>query len=573
MKKILIIILLLLLTSCTPKQDDIITVSEDGYVVVNGVKTSYLVQRAEDEFSISPDGYLIVNGKKTNYLIQKHEDVITVSDDGYLIVNGQKTSYYVFENEEFDLVVAVNEEGYWIIDNTITNHTQNEKLEIKITNDNYLQIFEIKTKIQVESKEIPVNNYENYGDLYPNVKPRMLDSAYWINLYDDSDELIMTKDEIKLFNERTLKNGNTNIVDLLKIKPQITKIELVNLINQYQIPDYQYLDNNIITNTDKNLLLEKRNLDNISEVVDVKYGIITNNTSMRSFPTSQKITSSIDGDFDYFQETGLKIGEGVIIYHQTADQKWSFVRAINYAGWIKSCDIGLCTKDQFAEFLNPEKFIIITANKYSLFKSSYNEDISNIILDMGTKLPILKNPPAVVDRRTTIGCYVALIPRTNVDGMLKVVQVAIPVTDDVANGYLDYNLKNLYTQALKLVGTPYGWGDMDGNRDCSSTVSAIYKCFGFIMPRNTSNQDDIPGSVVSLANIKPGSLIFTPGHVLFYLGQVDNHHYVLHNFTKYKTSPSGPTYSAMSCHITTLDLYRSNGVQYQHSISKIIALN
>ena len=77
-----------------PEHEDVITV-EDGYLVVNGVKTEYKVE-AEDVITVE-DGYLVVNGVKTEYKVDT-EDVITV-EDGYLVVNGVKTEYKVSECE------------------------------------------------------------------------------------------------------------------------------------------------------------------------------------------------------------------------------------------------------------------------------------------------------------------------------------------------------------------------------------------------------------------------------------------------------------------------------------------
>ena len=97
---ILAIALTFALASCSlfPSQpkEDVITV-EDGYLVVNGVKTEYKVDEGtspevkEDVITVE-DGYLVVNGVKTEYKVDK-EDVIEFVD-GYLVVNGVKTEYY-----------------------------------------------------------------------------------------------------------------------------------------------------------------------------------------------------------------------------------------------------------------------------------------------------------------------------------------------------------------------------------------------------------------------------------------------------------------------------------------------
>lgn len=87
--------LICVLASCS-NDDPNITVNEDGYVVVNGVQTEYLVEKADD---ISVEGeYLVVNGVKTIYKLYT-EPVISVID-GYIAVNGTKTKYMVNQEVE-----------------------------------------------------------------------------------------------------------------------------------------------------------------------------------------------------------------------------------------------------------------------------------------------------------------------------------------------------------------------------------------------------------------------------------------------------------------------------------------
>ena len=48
----------------------------------------------EPEISVSEDGYLVVDGNKTQYKVDLgKEDTITVDSDGYIVVNGNKTEY------------------------------------------------------------------------------------------------------------------------------------------------------------------------------------------------------------------------------------------------------------------------------------------------------------------------------------------------------------------------------------------------------------------------------------------------------------------------------------------------
>ena len=56
--------LTLVLSSCSNKPD--ITLDNEGYVVVDGVRTDYVADK-DDVITVSVDGYLVVNGVRTDY--------------------------------------------------------------------------------------------------------------------------------------------------------------------------------------------------------------------------------------------------------------------------------------------------------------------------------------------------------------------------------------------------------------------------------------------------------------------------------------------------------------------------
>ena len=131
MKKLLtaaliIISLILMLASCDSISDIIggnyepeITVSDDGYLVVDGVKTEHKVDDGKgeeaDKITVSNDGYLTVNGVKTEHKVDK-ADVITVNPEGFVVVNGVVTEYmvtycqHVFDTETVE--ATCTEGGY-----------------------------------------------------------------------------------------------------------------------------------------------------------------------------------------------------------------------------------------------------------------------------------------------------------------------------------------------------------------------------------------------------------------------------------------------------------------------------
>lgn len=89
-----------------------ITISQDGYFVINGIKTNLKVSFMS--ISVSEDGYYVIDGIKTT--IKVEYTTITISSDGYYVIDGIKTTIKVsFES------VEISEDGYYIINGIKTD--------------------------------------------------------------------------------------------------------------------------------------------------------------------------------------------------------------------------------------------------------------------------------------------------------------------------------------------------------------------------------------------------------------------------------------------------------------------
>lgn len=84
--------------------------------------------------------------------------------------------------------------------------------------------------------------------------------------------------------------------------------------------------------------------------------------------------------------------------------------------------------------------------------------------------------------------------------------------------------QRIVNYAKKFVGNPYVWGgtSLTNGADCSGFVQAVYRAFGYSLPR-CSYQQACVGKKVSLSKLKPGDLIFYQrgnkiGHVTMYAG-------------------------------------------------------
>ena len=352
------------------------------------------------------------------------------------------------------------------------------------------------------------------------------DVNYWLQVLSkeyDIKKIILNEEEIKLFNKSvTSSYGSTKVLDITNVSKVSTKSYVEGLINRYSnINKYNVYDNNsktVISSTTKNQILENRNLTNIQSSVEVKFGLVVDFGWLRSYPTNHY---SNNYSMDRFQETTLNVGEGVAIYHESLDKEWVFVQAMNYNGWIEKKYIAECSFEEMVNFLNPEERLVVI--------SDYVE-LENAHVRMGQSFPLLENDQSK---------YKISFPSRTNEGKLVLKELSFGKTNDYNVGYLDYTYENVFKQAFKLLGIDYSWGDKEKDgRDCSSTMNAIYNSFGFMMPRNTSNQVAIPTygktvsglTVASLMTYKPGTMIFTSSHVMLYIGENEQGvPYLLHN--------------------------------------------
>ena len=79
--------------------------------------------------------------------------------------------------------------------------------------------------------------------------------------------------------------------------------------------------------------------------------------------------------------------------------------------------------------------------------------------------------------------------------------------------------KEIATYAIQYVGNPYvpGGTSLTAGADCSGFTYAVYKAFGYKLPR-TSTEQRSAGVAVEYSNAQPGDLICYAGHVGLYIG-------------------------------------------------------
>lgn len=411
--------------------------------------------------------------------------------------------------------------------------------------------------------------------------------AFWISGIENPDELIMSASQIEEFNKNIPDTDKTKCVDLNSYKESLSKAELLEKLRQYTIPEEaRYIGDMPVDEIYYKQLILNRNEGSVKEQNSVRFGVIIQNTELRSWPTADVSYDAInDTEFDMSCETVLKTGERAAVLHESADKEWLYVQAYNYIGWVKAEDIAFCTADEWKTIAENSNWLTVTGNRILLDHSNINAKVSRRELTMGTKLMLLKDKPAVIDGISTVGSYVVLLPTRDDNGKLELTQTRVPQGLDVTQGFLEYTPRNVIEQSFKMLGERYGWSSLWNARDCASYIMDIYHCFGIQLPRNAGNQAAVAGERVDVSNYSDedkqalilrqpvGTLLEFKGHIVLYLGAYGGKPYVIHQV--YNFIPENETIAAEAACVlvSSLEIKRAgNGKTLLSEIRTVNAL-
>jgi len=418
-------------------------------------------------------------------------------------------------------------------------------------------------------KDDKYNTGKYTGPLIDGVVSDMLTPLFWTDLCKDPDKVIMTYDRITAYNTENFRNLPF-LFDFRDLPDTVNGSEIRKWINELSIvPGSARYDGNgnKYQQKDYEALKENLNTGEISGTVNVRYGITVKRTQMRTWPSlKQSFSSATNRQIDYFTETAVYAAEPVLVYHTSRDGQWYFAQVYNYKGWIPVTDVALCSKQELADYVAFSDFVVVTG-PVVYTPESKDSRISRLQLDMGVKLRVLSE--------NSEG-YTVNYPVCDNSNNLEFVRMTLPSDEDISREFPDYTVKNVLIQAFKFLGEPYGWGGMNNARDCSAFVADVYRAFGIILPRNTDQQEKAAGSVSLkgknrserleiLDSLRPGTLLYMPGHAMMYLGKWQNRHYIIHDVpTVYRKGTDGNLIPIRlnQVSVTPLDICNSKGTEY-----------
>ncbi len=268
-------------------------------------------------------------------------------------------------------------------------------------------------------------------------------------------------------------------------------------------------------------------------------------TDLRALPTNRPFfrdpSSAGEGfPFDYLQNSRVKAGEPLFTGHFSRDRAWAFVETGYASGWVDVRDIAFVDETLAEKWMDlPQAFVIDDGVQVMDLQG-----LSRFSAKIGTVLPLLAG--GIFSGSLTVG-----VPVRDIEGMVVLKEASLS-TDKVSPGPLELNQWNIAAVINRMLGTPYGWGDSLGNRDCSGAVRDLFTVFGIWLPRNSAAQarafpfvafEEESGEEKQMRLIS-GAIPFTtllrvPGHIMVYLGTFRGEPCVFHSLWGIRTARDG----------------------------------
>ena len=273
-----------------------------------------------------------------------------------------------------------------------------------------------------------------------------------------------------------------------------------------------------------------------------KYAIVVHPSNLRVFPTNRPIfyNPKLDGEgypFDYNQNSAIKAFTPLLVSHLSLDRSWAFVQSPFALGWIQIRDIAFISKKKIETIMKLPKVVLL--KEYAPIYDVQQNFL--FYAKMATIFPYIVNES---------GYYKILVPQKKRDSLI-LLKSLIP-KEWAKPMPIEFLPKNINRIAKQLLGEPYGWGGMVGNRDCSAMTRDFFAPFGIWLPRNSKAQAKI-GELIDLSNMSDNekektiiekgipfqTLIYLPGHIMLYIGSKDKKVYAMHNMWGIRTKKSG----------------------------------
>ncbi len=260
---------------------------------------------------------------------------------------------------------------------------------------------------------------------------------------------------------------------------------------------------------------------------------------LRNFPTRKPLfhdpCKAGEGfPFDYLQNSAVFANEPLYLSHYSADKAWAYVLTSYATGWVPADAIAVVNARQ-RKALESRPLIALLEEERPLYTRRGDYLFRARV---GMLLPLEREDGTAWTADAVIEGGVR---------RSRVIPVTLPKRA-AAKVPMRFTAENIGSVLDGIIGKPYGWGGLYGDRDCSAMIRDIFAPFGIWLPRNSFQQSQV-GKVVSLEGLDDAAkaakirneavpfetLLYLKGHIMLYLGVYGGEPVVLHTVWGIKT--------------------------------------
>ena len=371
---------------------------------------------------------------------------------------------------------------------------------------------------------------------------------FWVARLEDADKPLLDRAAIAALNDRVARL-DPSMHDIRHLPASLPRDQVKAWIEKLASKPAKPLfdvEGKAVTATAIDGVMANAALDAIPAQVTPRYGMAVRRSALRGYPTDLRVFSHADDtDIDRFQESTLFPGDPLVAVHTSKDGKWVFVVSPRYAAWLHADDVAYGEAATVFAHADATPYRVITGAKPRTVYTPEAPAISELQLDMGTRVPLNTTlpPDQPVNGQSPYASWVLSLPVRGADGALSFQPALLQRNQDSSPDYLPLTRANIVRQAFKFLGERYGWGHAFNGRDCSGFVSDVYRSMGVEMPRNTRDQSISPGlthtfytdkdshdaRLKAAMALEVGDLVYIPGHVMMVIGKIDGQPYVIHD--------------------------------------------
>lgn len=202
------------------------------------------------------------------------------------------------------------------------------------------------------------------------------------------------------------------------------------------------------------------------------------------------------------------------------------------AEWNKKYNNGSKTEHDMAD---DAPFLVVTGNVVLAGLNVYGMGDKIALLTDAEKEQWIKEH----GRDDCTDTYLADIPLSFMGKSSNNFPTAIPVSEEVHPGYLEYTKSNVLNQAFQYLGTLHLTDEEEKEDKNTAFVKRVYSCFGFNLPDKRDSYSSLGKKAMDVSkmsarekteklnSVEPGTLLDFSGNIGIYLGCVEQKHYAI----------------------------------------------